>query len=98
MRYYGFYHVVSSVHLSKYEFGVRIAKCFGYDERLIRPASVAESGLKAARSPNLTLRTDKLTRDLGMPPPDVESGIEKFYQLHESGYAQQLKELIWKSE
>ena len=30
--------------------------------------------------------------------PEYPGGIEKFYQLYESGYAQQLKELIWKSK
>jgi dTDP-4-dehydrorhamnose reductase len=94
----GLYHVVSSEHLSKYEFGVRIARRFGLDERLIQPVSIADAGLKATRSPNLILRTDKLTKDLGTPPPGIDSGIEKFYQLYESGYAQQLKELIWKSK
>ena len=94
----GLYHVVSSEHLSKYEFGVRIARRFGLDEHLINPVSVEEAGLKAVRSPNLNLRTDKLTKDLGALPPGIDSGIEKFHLLYESGYAQQIKELIWKSE
>ncbi len=32
----GLYHVVSSEHLSKYEFGCRIARLFDLDEKLIR--------------------------------------------------------------
>jgi dTDP-4-dehydrorhamnose reductase len=94
----GLYHVVSSEHLSKYDFGVRIARRFGLNEHLISPVSVEAAGLKAVRSPNLTLRTDKLTEALGAPPPGIDSGIEKFYQQYESGYAQQIKELRWKSE
>ena len=94
----GLYHVVSSEHLSKYEFGVRIAQRFGLDASLIKPISVQEAGLKAARSPNLILRTDKLTRDLGEAPPGINSGIEKFYNLYESGYARKIKEVTWKSE
>jgi dTDP-4-dehydrorhamnose reductase len=93
----GLYHVVSSEHLSKYEFGVRIARRFGFEAQLIQPVSVNDVGLRAARSPNLTLRTDKLRRDLGTPPPDIDSGIERFYEQYQSGYAQKLKELIWKS-
>ena len=94
----GLYHVVASEHLSKYEFGVRIAQRFGLDASLIKPISVQEAGLKAARSPNLILRTDKLTRDLGEAPPGINSGIEKFYNLYESGYARKIKEVTWKSE
>lgn len=87
----GLYHVVSSECLSKFAFGVRIARKFGLSEDLISPTSVAESGLAAARSPNLTLRTDKLARDIGVPPPDISSGLENFYSLYKQGYPQMLK-------
>ena len=50
----GLYHVVGSQCLSKYEFGVQVARRFGFDEKLVIPSSVQDSGLKAARSPNLT--------------------------------------------
>jgi dTDP-4-dehydrorhamnose reductase len=97
-RLSGLYHVVSSENLSKYAFGLRIARRFGFDEGLIKPVSVEDGGLTAKRSPNLSLCTDKLTQALGEPPPDVDSGIEKFYQQYQSGYAQKIKDMIWKSE
>lgn len=97
-RLSGLYHVLSSEYLSKYEFGLRIARRFGFDERLIVPVSVEEAGLTAKRSPNLNLRTDKLAQALGAPPPDVDSGIEKFYQQVQAGYAQRIKDMTWKSE
>ena len=53
---------------SKYDFGLAVARRFGLDESLIAPTPVADSGLKAARSPNLTLRTDKLAAALGAQP------------------------------
>jgi dTDP-4-dehydrorhamnose reductase len=87
----GLYHVVSRECTSKYEFGVRLARRFGLDESLITSASVAEAGLKAARSPNLTLRTDKLNAALGEPPPDLSTGIEGFYTQFQQGYPQFLK-------
>jgi dTDP-4-dehydrorhamnose reductase len=68
-----------------------VARRFGLDEGLITPASVAEAGLKAARSPNLTLRTDKLSAALGEPPPDLSTGIEHFYTQYQQGYPQFLK-------
>ena len=91
MQLSGLYHVVSRECISKYEFGVRVARRFGLDESLITPASVAEAGLTAARSPNLTLRTDKLAAALGEPPPDLSTGIEGFYTQYQQGYPQFLK-------
>jgi dTDP-4-dehydrorhamnose reductase len=87
----GLYHVVSSECASKYEFGVRVARRFDLDESLITPTSVAEAGLTAARSPNLTLRTDKLAAALGEPPPDLSTGIDGFYSLYREGYPQYLQ-------
>jgi dTDP-4-dehydrorhamnose reductase len=92
-RLSGLYHVVSRECISKYTFGVRLARRFGLDEDLIRPASVSQAGLKAARSPHLTLQTRKLARALGTPPPDLSTGLERFYALYQQGYPQHIKGL-----
>ena len=89
----GLYHTVSSNCISKYDFGVAVARCFGLDESLITPISVNDAGLSAARSPKLTLKSDKLARDLGETIPTIEAGMEKFYSLHEAGYPQKLQEM-----
>jgi dTDP-4-dehydrorhamnose reductase len=89
----GLYHVLSSDSLSKYDFGVSIAQKFGFDADLIAPKSVLESSLQAARSPNLTLKVDKLIHDLGETPPTISTGIDRFYQLYQQGYPQFLREL-----
>lgn len=92
-RLSGLYHVVSRECISKHTFGVRLARRFGLDEGLIRPASVSEAGLKAARSPRLTLQTGKLARALGAPPPDLSTGLERFYTLYQQGYPQKIRGL-----
>ena len=89
----GLYHCVGSQSLSKYEFGRRIAQRFGLDESLVTPTSVQEAGLLAARSPNLILRTAKLSQALGEPLPNVSTGLEKFYTLYQQGYPQHLRGL-----
>jgi len=89
----GLYHVVSSQCASKYEFGQMIAGRFGLDASLIHPLSVQQAGLKAARSPDLRLRTDKLAHALGYPPPSIDAGIERFYQLYQQGYPQRLRRM-----
>lgn len=89
----GLYHVVSSQCISKYDFGVALARRFGLDEGLIAPTSVEQSGLKAARSPNLTLRTDKLEAALGEPLPSLSPALDDLYRLYQQGYPQRLREL-----
>jgi dTDP-4-dehydrorhamnose reductase len=89
----GLYHTVGSECASKYEFGQRLARRFGLDASLIAPASVHDFGLKAARSPNLTLRTGKLAAALGEPIPSLSTGLERFYTLYQQGYPQFLAEM-----
>jgi dTDP-4-dehydrorhamnose reductase len=89
----GLYHVVSSESLSKYEFGVRLAHRFNLDSDLINPTSVAQSSLKALRSPNLTLRSDKLALSLGESIPRLSTGLDRLFALYQQGYPQMLRKL-----
>jgi len=89
----GLYHVVSSESLSKYDFGLRLAQRFNLDGSLINPTSVTQSGLKASRSPNLILRSDKLAHALGEPLPRLSTGLDKFYTLYQQGYPHLLHNL-----
>ena len=89
----GLYHVVSRDCVSKYDFGVAIARQFGFDSALIAPSSVADAGLQAPRSPKLTLRSDKLSAALGSPLPRFSTGLTRFYRLYQQGYPQQLQKL-----
>ncbi len=90
----GIYHMVGAQAMSKYQFGIKIAETFGFDTGLINPVSVSESGLKAARSPNLSLSVEKLLYALGHDLPDFDAGITKFYDQYRRGYAQYIKSLI----
>jgi len=93
MELSGLYHVLSCDSLTKYDFGVAIAQQFGFDAGLIIPKSVLDSSLTATRSPNLTLKVDKLTHALGETLPTVSTGIERFYKLYQQGYPQFLQQL-----
>lgn len=92
-RLSGVYHVLSSEALSKYEFGFKIAQMFGYDEDLIHPVSLKDGGLKAMRSPNLTLRTEKLSAALGAPLPTVEHGLNRFFDEYCNGLPWRIRSL-----
>ncbi|MHB1120288.1 MAG: SDR family oxidoreductase, partial [Bellilinea sp.] len=89
----GIYHVVSSECLSKYEFGHRLADEFGLDAVLIQPASVRDGGLVAARSPNLQLRTDKLSAVLGRQAPGQAAGLKRLHDAYLAGLPHRLQGL-----
>lgn len=90
----GLYHMVGPQVMSKYDFGCAIAAKFGFEAALITPASVNDAGLKAARSPNLTLSTEKLVKALGHDLPDFDGGLQKFYDQYRHGFPQLLKSLF----
>jgi len=86
----GLYHTVSSEKTSKYEFGLALAKKFGFDSGLIKPVSVKDAGLVAARSLNLDLKTTKLAKELNRPTPGIQSGLDTFFDLYQNGFAELL--------
>jgi dTDP-4-dehydrorhamnose reductase len=88
----GLYHVFSIDTMTKYDFGVAIAQRFGLNSQLIVQKSVFESDLQATRSPNLTMKVDKLIHDLGEKPPKISTGINRFYELYQQGYPQFLRQ------
>ncbi len=89
----GLYHVVSSESLSKYDFGLRLARRFSLDSRLITPTSVSQFEMKAPRSPNLTLQSNKLADALGEVLPNVSAGLDKLYTLYQQSYPQLLQRM-----
>ncbi len=87
----GLFHVVNPQSISKYAFGLALAETFGFNKSLITPASIKDSGLAAARSPNLNLDPGKLIRELGESLPNQQMEMEKFHQQYLDGYPQRLK-------
>jgi dTDP-4-dehydrorhamnose reductase len=87
----GLYHVFASDAMSKYDFGVAVAEKFGLDASLITPTVVADSGLKAARAPNLIMSTHKLSTALGYVPPRLSPAIHRFWRLYQQDYPQKLR-------
>ncbi len=87
----GLYHVVSPEHLSKYDFGMRIARRYGFNTALIEPVRMQELVRGAQRSSNLVLKPDKLQEALGHALPMVDVGIERFYLRWQEGYNKKLQ-------
>ena len=91
---HGLYHVLSSEHLSKYDFGCAIARKFDFNESLITPISVQEAGLSAARSPNLTMQVEKLEHDLGHSLPNQARGLDAFFEAYQAGLPARIKSFL----
>jgi dTDP-4-dehydrorhamnose reductase len=87
----GLYHVVGTQPISKYQFGVEIARKFGLRESQIDPKSILSSGLTARRAHNLRLSTHKLSTDLGYEVPTFSTGLDEFYRQYQQGYPQKIR-------
>ncbi|MFN8414036.1 MAG: SDR family oxidoreductase [Anaerolineales bacterium] len=87
----GLYHLVGPHSMSKYQFGVELARKFGLKESEIAPRSIHTSNLTAKRSHNLSLSTNKLSTVLGEPLPEFSTGLDEFYQQYQQSYPQKIR-------
>ena len=87
----GLFHAVGPQPMSKYEFGLALARKFGLDDVLIAPDSVEMAGLPAPRAHNLNLSVHKLSTALGAPLPDFSTGLDTFFAQFAQGYPQRIR-------
>jgi dTDP-4-dehydrorhamnose reductase len=76
---------------SKYEFAIKIADFFNYEESLISPISIAESELKTKRGNNLSLNVNKLQRVLDYRLPTIDHSVEAFYRDYKCGLSEKIR-------
>ncbi|MBL0347075.1 SDR family oxidoreductase [Candidatus Villigracilis affinis] len=86
----GLYHLVGPQAMSKYQFGVEIARKFGLRDGEISPKSINTSSLNARRSNNLCLSINKISTDLGQVLPEFSTGLNEFYTQYQQGYPQKI--------
>jgi len=87
----GLYHIVGPQAMSKYQFGIEVARKFGLKEGQISPRSIHTSNLTVKRSHNLSLSTNKVVMDLGTPLPEFSTGLNEFFAQYEQGYPQKIR-------
>jgi dTDP-4-dehydrorhamnose reductase len=73
----GTFNVASSNSLSKFEFGVGVAKRFGLDAGLISKLGPVEGSHIISRARDLSLDTTLVSTALGRPMPTQERGIDQ---------------------
>lgn len=71
----GMYHISGSEYLSRYEFAVKLANIFGYDENLIMPVKTSDLSQAADRPMNSSFILLKAETDLGIKPLNVTDGL-----------------------
>ncbi len=71
----GIFHVVGDERLSKYEFGLRIAKVFGLDSGLVKSSLLEERRDLAPRPLDLSLDNRKMRAVIGHPIGNVDSQL-----------------------
>ncbi len=87
-------HLVGHQLLSKYEFGLRVAQCFGFDQELVRPSSVAELDPTAARAHVLDLEPEQTLLDSVPQLLDIDAALHRLRALAADGYRERLGSLL----
>lgn len=77
----GIYHVAGAERLSKFEFARRMAGVFEVRRPRIRQVSVDDAALGAPRPKDMSLRTDKVARELDRHMPAVQEGLQRLQDL-----------------
>ncbi len=87
----GIYHAGSPTSISKYDFGIQLAKLFYLNEKLIKPISVEDVKLSAKRSKNMSLDSTKLHRSLPGLSYTLQSDLQLFKKLEDTGWVNKFK-------
>jgi dTDP-4-dehydrorhamnose reductase len=76
----GIYNVAGGERCSKYEFGVEVARVFGFNESLVTPVHFDQLILRAPRPQDMTLDCSKVAGVLGHPMPSYKDGLRRFHE------------------
>ena len=71
----GIFNIVSKERISKFEFGIKIAKIFKYPLTLISPISIDDIDFLVTRPKDMSLSTSKLTNEIKYQIKDLESQL-----------------------
>ena len=89
----GIFHVVSDERISKYEFGLKLARKFNADPNFIRPGSLTNHTKLVKRPHDMSLSNQKTCTLLGRKLGNIEEHILRLHQQEQNGYAQELQAL-----
>jgi dTDP-4-dehydrorhamnose reductase len=89
----GIFHVVGDERISKYEFGLKIAKEFALDASLIKPGYLADRPSLIQRPKDMSLSNQKTRNRLGRSLGNITEHIARLHQQEQNGLAREVREL-----
>jgi dTDP-4-dehydrorhamnose reductase len=87
----GVLHVGGADRLSKFQFGVRLARTFGYPETGIVPVPIDAMKLGAPRPRDMSLDSRQAELLLGSPMPTLDDGFARLQRLSREQWPQALE-------
>lgn len=87
----GIYHATGSEVLSKYDFAMAMASFFNLGNEHIKPISVDDLKLVAARPKNMALLNKTLASSLKCSIPGAQSGLELMKYQYDTGWVSKIK-------
>jgi dTDP-4-dehydrorhamnose reductase len=90
---WGVFHVGSDQCISKHEFGIRLAESFDLNQELISAVEIKTGSLRAPRPKNTCLDCSKIRNVINAGLLDLESNIDFFYKLKQSGYVEEIRKM-----
>jgi dTDP-4-dehydrorhamnose reductase len=90
---FGIYHVVGDERLSKYDFGLKIAKEFSLDAELITSSFLSKQAHLVKRPLDMSLSNKKTSKLLGKELGCVNLNIGRLKHQEQMGYSLELKSL-----
>jgi dTDP-4-dehydrorhamnose reductase len=89
----GIFNVVSNERISKYEFGLRVAKQFGLDQSLINAAKFADRKDLIQRPFDLSLSNRKAADLIGNDFGNINEDLKVLFEQDQNGYSAVLKNI-----
>jgi dTDP-4-dehydrorhamnose reductase len=77
-RHTGIFNVVGGERISKYDFGMRLARMAGFEDVRVNRGSISDATFAAPRPRDMSLDAGKVVTTVGMPAPDCTAGIRHF--------------------
>ena len=88
----GIFHVVGDERISKHEFGIRVAKEFALDARLIKPSFLARQQVFVRRPLEMSLSNEKVCSLLGRRLGTTTEHLARLHQQEYEGLAMEVQE------
>lgn len=93
MKECGIFHIVGDERISKYEFGLKVAKEFGLDTRLIKAGLLADQPALIQRPHDMSLSNRKIGALLGRKLGGISEQIARLHQQEQNGLAREMGKL-----